>query len=175
MMSNSTNIHFSSKAQDWLTPASIIAPTIALLGEIDLDPCASCDSPKHVPAKLCLTAIDYSLDRAWMGRVYMNPPYGSGIGRWVRKLRDEYRIGHTTAAIALLPARTDTAWWRELAEFPVCFIRGRLRFSGQKNSAPFPSAVIYLGGNTPAFSEAFGDIGIISCRVSNSDLGGRNG
>lgn len=43
----------------------------------------------------------------------------------------------------LLPARTDTAWWWDWCmQGQIRFIRGRLKFGGCKNSAPFPSAIV---------------------------------
>lgn len=48
----------------------------------------------------------------------------------------------------LLPARTDTKWWHEwVAPYAeLRFVKGRLKFGGAKNSAPFPSVVaIYRG------------------------------
>jgi site-specific DNA-methyltransferase (adenine-specific) len=42
-----------------------------------------------------------------------------------------------------LPARTDTAWWHDyVIKGDVTFLRGRLKFGGHKNSAPFPSAIV---------------------------------
>jgi hypothetical protein len=44
-----------------------------------------------------------------------------------------------------VPARTDTNWWHEYAiQHEVRFVRGRLKFGGAKNSAPFPSAVVVI-------------------------------
>lgn len=94
----------------------------------------------------------------------MNPPYGTEIGHWVRKLVSEYQAGRTTAAIALLPARTDTKWYAELKEHPRCYVRGRLKFSESKKSAPFPSVVVYLGDNVDAFVQAFEDTGEVYTR-----------
>ena len=44
----------------------------------------------------------------------------------------------------LLPSRTDTRWWHDYITKPdvIRFIRGRLKFDDQKNSAPFPSAIV---------------------------------
>lgn len=46
----------------------------------------------------------------------------------------------------LLPARTDTRWWQEFIVgnpmASVKFIKGRLKFGGAKNPAPFPSAIV---------------------------------
>jgi len=43
----------------------------------------------------------------------------------------------------LLPARTDTAWFHDYiyGKAEIRFVRGRLKFGGCKNSAPFPSMV----------------------------------
>lgn len=154
-------VHFSSQSSEWLTPSGIISRALDVFGAIDLDPCASIEDPANVPAAQRLTIHDDGLRQRWHGRVYMNPPYGRTIGQWVAKLCDEYRAGRVTAAIALLPARTDTAWWQLVAGYPVCFVRGRLRFSGHRNSAPFPSAIVYLGAITANFVGTFQDLGIV--------------
>jgi site-specific DNA-methyltransferase (adenine-specific) len=45
--------------------------------------------------------------------------------------------------VCLVPARTDTAWWHDYAmKGQIRFLRGRLKFGGAANSAPFPSAVV---------------------------------
>lgn len=44
----------------------------------------------------------------------------------------------------LIPSRTDTKWWHEyvMKAKEIRFIKGRLKFSGHKNSAPFPSCIV---------------------------------
>ncbi len=82
------------------------------------------------------------LRQVWDGNVWMNPPYGREIGKWLRKAYYE-SLFHANVVVCLVPARTDTAWWHNYCmKGEIRFIKGRLRFSGQKNSAPFPSAVI---------------------------------
>ena len=83
----------------------------------------------------------------------MNPPYGRTIGLWMRKAYEESQRG--ALVVCLVPARTDTAWWHDYAtKGQVTFIRGRLKFGGHRNSAPFPSAtVVFLpnpNGSTSA-------------------------
>ncbi len=71
----------------------------------------------------------------------MNPPYGREIKKWMEKAYLESTKG--AVVVCLVPARTDTAWWHDYAMLgKVRFIRGRLKFSGAKHSAPFPSAVV---------------------------------
>jgi len=51
--------------------------------------------------------------------------------------------------VCLVPARTDTAWWFDYcAKGEIRFIKGRLKFGGSKNVAPFPSAIIVFSANT---------------------------
>lgn len=147
----------SSDSPEWYTPGHIVARVQAALGGIDLDPCA--DAERSVPAERHYTADDDGLGRPWSGRVYMNPPYGRGIDAWIERLCDHYARGYVSEAVALVPARVDTQWWKRLKAFPVCFLEGRLNFSEHENSAPFPSAVVYLGQTRAAFFAAFGDAG----------------
>lgn len=153
------SIHFKSESPDWYTPPRIIERVVSVLGAIDLDPCA--DEGKGVPASEHYTWREDGLLQRWSGRVYMNPPYGKEIPDWIKKLKHEFDESSVTAAIALVPARTDTEWFAMLREHPRCFLRGRLKFSGHQNSAPFPSAVFYLGPNKEAFLEAFLELGDI--------------
>lgn len=150
----------SSEDIEWYTPPEIRQAVVAALGGIvDLDPCA--DPGRTFPATEHFTKEQNGLARPWLGRVYMNPPYGREIGAWTTKLADELRNGWTTEAVALLPARVDTTWWHELAPPLVCFIRGRLKFSGYEQSAPFPSVAAYFGSDTDRFMAAFRQLGVL--------------
>jgi len=75
--------------------------------------------------------------------IWLNPPYGRTIGEWMKKANDEALRGGVI--VCLVPARTDTNWWHLYCiQHEVRFIKGRLRFGNQKNSAPFPSAVVVI-------------------------------
>ena len=74
--------------------------------------------------------------------IWLNPPYGRTIKAWMAKAELESR-GGGVRVVSLVPARTDTAWWHDYCiHQEVRFIRGRLKFGGSKNSAPFPSALV---------------------------------
>jgi hypothetical protein len=153
----------SSNTPEWYTPHHIIERVVEALGGVDLDPCSNRYGEPRVPA-----AEHYrenGLDRPWRGRVYMNPPYGKTIGAWVDKLAEEFEYGNVTEAIALVPARPDTAWWAHLPASVVCFVTGRLAFSDSPTPAPFPSAALYLGGRQREFAETFMDIGNVWVRL----------
>jgi hypothetical protein len=152
---------FSSRTDEWLTPRTVLDAAVVALGTIDLDPCAESTVNANVPATTHYTKRYDGLKREWKGRVFMNPPYGDAIGAWVLKLLAEYQAGRVASAVALMPSRTDTAWFRAIGEAPVCFVAGRLHFSRDAVGAPFPSAIFYLGDARNIFAEAFlkfGDI-----------------
>jgi hypothetical protein len=50
--------------------------------------------------------------------------------------------------VMLIPSRTDTKYWHDyiMKATEIRFIKGRLKFGGSKNSAPFPSAIIIFKG-----------------------------
>lgn len=153
----------SSVSAEWHTPAEVIERVTRALGTIDLDPCA--EEARGVPAGQHYTEAEDGLTQPWRGRVYMNPPYGTVIGDWIDKLAAEVKYGNVTEAIALLPARTDTAWWTRLPSEALCFVTGRLRFSGM-GPAPFPSVAAYLGTTPDGFLDAFADAGVLYRRVT---------
>jgi len=157
-------VHYSSASPEWYTPADIIRRVVGMFGTIDLDPCSNSNTAPNVPARHHFTREDNGLSRDWFNYVYMNPPYGDEIGAWTAKLCTEYAERRVGLAIALLPARTDTAWFAPLWDFPICFVRGRLKFGGAENSAPFPSAAVYLGDDPAMFADYFGDLGPIVTR-----------
>jgi DNA N-6-adenine-methyltransferase (Dam) len=149
----------SSMSPEWYSPPQVVDPVLGFLGVIDLDPCA--DPGRAIPATMHFTMADDGLAHEWHGRIFMNPPYGHGIGVWMSKLAAEFASGRVTEAIALVPARVDTHWWRDFPARSVCFVDGRLKFSGAKTSAPFPSALLYLGSRPEVFEAAFSPLGRI--------------
>jgi hypothetical protein len=79
--------------------------------------------------------------------VFLNPPYGRTLGRWIAKARREVEAGHAKTAVALIPARPDTGYWHThvAGRAVVYFLRGRLKFGGSEQGAPFPSALVVWG------------------------------
>lgn len=164
------DVHFLSETDEWYTPPDFVRRVERALGggseagedatTIDLDPCA--EKGTGVPAKAHYTKDDDGLGKEWHGRVFMNPPYSQADG-WVEKLVEEYEAKRTTAAVVLVPNRSDTGWHARLREFPRCEIKGRIKFNDEsgspRHSAPFASVVFYLGPDTGAFARAFGDAG----------------
>jgi len=158
---NQQSVHFTSATSEWYTPPEIIKRVVAVLNEIDLDPCSNNTESPNVSAHQYFTQADDGLSRPWHGRVYMNPPYGREIIEWVKHLCSEYDEGRVQEALCLVPSRTDTEWFRRLKKHPRCFVWGRLHFSESENAAPFPSMVVYMGNQPDKFKEHFQDMGDI--------------
>lgn len=85
------------------------------------------------------------LNTEWKELNFVNPPY-SKIKLWINKALQEREKGHYS--VMLIPARTDTKWFRTLIEngVQIQFITGRLKFNDLK-SAPFPSMFVVIGTN----------------------------
>ena len=145
-----TDVLFSSKSENWETPQYLFDQLNAEF-RFDLDCCASEQNKK---CQRFFSKEDDGLSRDWVGRVWCNPPYGRGVGNWVKKAKNEVNK-RAAVVVMLLPARTDTQWFHDYIYnkpgVEVRFIKGRLKFGGSKDNAPFPNMVVVF---TPEKSEA---------------------
>jgi site-specific DNA-methyltransferase (adenine-specific) len=133
---------FSSLSNEWETPADLFSDLDAEF-HFTLDPCATSSNAKCIKF---YTSEDDGLSKDWRGEiVFMNPPYGREIGKWIKKA---YESGATV--VCLIPARTDTAYWHDyVMNGEVRFLRGRIYFirpNGETGPAPFPSAIVIFRG-----------------------------
>jgi site-specific DNA-methyltransferase (adenine-specific) len=134
-------IMFSSGTGVWSTPQDFFDKLNWRFGPFDLDPCAS---PYNTKCANFYTEIENGLSKDWGGHtVFVNPPYGRGIDKWIKKGYEE-SLKDKTKVVMLVPARTDTKYWHEyvMKAAEIHFIKGRLKFGDATNCAPFPSAVI---------------------------------
>lgn len=78
--------------------------------------------------------------------MFCNPPY-SHIKEWVEKCYREAQADNTLVVL-LIPSRTDTKYFHDfiLNRAEIRFIKGRLKFGGHSNSAPFPSMIVIFRG-----------------------------
>lgn len=131
---------YCGATDDWITPRFIIEA----LGPFDLDPCAC--RPQPWPCAARSYSVD-GLKRPWHGRVWLNPPYGSRAGPFLKRMA-EHGDG-----IALLFARTETKMFHKYvwdAADALLFFKGRLYFhrpDGTKaeGNAGGPSVLIAYG------------------------------
>lgn len=128
---------YSSGSDLWSTPQALFDELNSEF-KFTLDVCAT---PENAKCDDYFTEADDGLTQSWRGVCWMNPPYGDEIVKWVRKAYEASLLG--TVVVCLVPARVDTGWWWDYCiQGQVRFLRGRLKFGGGANSAPFPSAVI---------------------------------
>lgn len=135
------NVHFSSKDNTWETPQDFF-DKLDREFRFTLDPCCV---PETAKCKRFFTPEDDGLKQSWDNEiVYMNPPYGREIGKWIKKASEQ----KNGLVVCLIPSRTDTRWFHDYLynkpNVELRFIKGRLKFGGSKNSAPFPSLVAII-------------------------------
>ena len=135
-----TKVLYSSKEEKWATPQDFFDKLNDEF-HFTLDAAASPDNAKCANY---FTEEQDGLAQSWGGHtVWCNPPYCRKTGLWVKKAWEEHqRTGCTV--VMLLPSRTDVRWFHDyiLGKAEIRFIKGRLKFGGNKNSAPFPSIVV---------------------------------
>lgn len=111
--------------------------------------------------KSFFTLQDDALIKDWFPfkSIFLNPPYGRSIGKFIKKAYEESIKGCTV--VCLVPARCDTLWWFNYAikASEIIFITGRLKFINRSlpsyrldgkfklSSAPFPSCLIIFNGS----------------------------
>lgn len=120
-----------------------------------LDPCAT---HKNHKCDFYFTKSSDGLQQDWSkyGSVFMNPPYGRPIAKWIKKAYEESLKG--CLVVCLIPARTDTKWWHAYCtKGDITYLEGRLKFRGWSKKhqkiiddvpAGFPSAIVKFEGRT---------------------------
>jgi len=141
-MNKITSGLMSSNTDNWATPNNLFE-VLDKEFNFNLDPCA--DDLNHKCSRYYTKEID-GLSREWGGddRIFMNPPYGKEIKKWVKKAYESSKNG--ALVVALLPARTDTKWFSYcMKASEIRFIEGRVKFGNSKTCAPFPSCIVIWG------------------------------
>jgi site-specific DNA-methyltransferase (adenine-specific) len=150
---------WSSKSDEWETPQDLYEAldrefnfTLDAAATAENAKCPDYLGPDH-PAEALRDALRVSWGVFCDEAVWCNPPY-SKVRAFVEKAVRTSLAG--TTVVMLLPARTDTRWFhdliwdrhhhRPLYEVEVRFLKGRLKFGGSKDSAPFPSMVVVFRG-----------------------------
>jgi len=148
------NVNHTSEigTDTWLTPPELIKS----LGDFDLDPCTPLNMPWPT-AKNHYTIKDDGLKSPWFGRVWLNPPYGRELIKWMEKMSLHLN------GVSLIFARTDTKAFQDYI-FPfassILFIKGRLTFldikgnPGISNGGAASVLIAYGEDNVQAIHES---------------------
>lgn len=133
---------FKSNSVEYSTPLDIFEP---LRDEFDIkfDICASKENNK---CPLYYTKENNCLTREWSeirGSIWMNPPWGREMQKFVKKAYEESQKGKTI--VCLLPVRTNTKWWHETiidTGMEVRFLRGEIKFNDLPRGLWLPCAIV---------------------------------
>ena len=133
----------TTNSDEWLTPPEIIKS----LGDFNVDPCSPINRPWDT-ANIHYNINDNGLQQEWVGRVWLNPPYGRETFKWIEKLY-LHSISGCSAGTALIFARTETKGFHEFIwdkAQSVFFFKGRLKFhkvdGSVKDVANAPSCLV---------------------------------
>ena len=136
---------FKSEKQTWETPNDLFEKLNSIFN-FTLDACASHDNYKCINY---YTEEDNSLTKGWVGNVWCNPPYSKYQIDFVKHGHNA-SLKNDSTVVFLIPARPDTKLWQDFIfknASTVCFVKGRIKFKGAKDSAPFPSALVVFSKN----------------------------
>jgi site-specific DNA-methyltransferase (adenine-specific) len=153
------SVHVSSKSDEWETPKDLFARYDTVY-HFNLDAAATRD---NAMCQAFFTKEDDALTIDWHRHgksVWLNPPYGRSIGKFVKKAYEESLKG--CVVVCLIPARTDTAYFHNycLKHGLIEFLRGRLKFVNRTfpswradgnfkvSPAPFPSCIVIFGSKS---------------------------
>ncbi len=157
---NNISVHFSSLSNEWQTPLWLFSQLNQEFG-FNLDAAATAENnlcQKFYTAEMDALKQDWAKDGT---TVWLNPPYGRLIGKFVKKAFEETTKSPRLTVVMLIPARTDTRWWHDYcSKGEIRLIRGRLKFINasfpsyrkdgdfKTSPAPFPSAIVVLGAKS---------------------------
>jgi hypothetical protein len=142
------------------TPGYLLEKFRELLGEIDLDPCASEDD-RHRVCNNSFTALNNGLETDWRGlQLYINPP-GSQIRKFAKKFLVEvtepsvfliFNWDHSTSYLQNFIEREDVNVW---------LLKGRHKFvdpSGRLVDVGRCHGFVTYGVDTCRVAKVFGDL-----------------
>jgi len=149
-----------SVKQDYGTPSALIAyvERHMICHSFNLDACAL---PETAVADRYFTPEDDGLTTPWFDDpktryVWCNPEYQRGnVIRWldrgIQQLHEADLHAPTPHLFYLLYARTSGEWWHKhaMSATAIYFLKGRLKFVGEENGAPAPSAILHFSRSHP--------------------------
>lgn len=142
----------SSSKDDWRTPKKLFRELEKQHGPFTLDAAASDNN--HLCDRY-FTKKDNALIQRWEGFVWVNPPYGNMLAKFVKKA---YYESEHCKVVMLIPVSTDTSYWHKYIldnkrtsfkpGIQVQFLPGRIKFIDptqpitKNGRASFPSALV---------------------------------
>ena len=136
------------------------------MGNIESDPASTPEANRVIKAQSIHTMKENGLKQDWAGKLWLNPPYASGlIGKFIDKLAESVESGAVNEALVLVNNATETKWFARLAGISsfLCFPVGRIKFwHPRKEAAPLQGqCVAYIGKNGKIFCAEFKVFGVV--------------
>jgi site-specific DNA-methyltransferase (adenine-specific) len=154
MSKKNLKVHLSSKSDEWSTPNNVYKVLDDIYGPFEFDMAATAENTKcpQYSSDMFVTSLKYGNVGSMFSKIWCNPPY-SELKEFLKIGYEQSQLGATI--VMLIPSRTCTKGWHQyvMKASEVLFVQGRIKFGGNKNSAPFPSAIVVFkpGNNTPTF------------------------
>lgn len=138
-MNGNDSALFSKASDEWSTPAKLFE-MLDKEFHFDFDGACTRENCLCTHGAFVGEFDPLSWTPTW-NRVWLNPPY-SKIGAFMKKAYEESLKG--AIVVCLIPSRTDTKYFHDycMKAHEIRFIKGRLKFSDGKGSAPFPSCIV---------------------------------
>ena len=145
-----TAYHPKSSSVEWSTPGELF-DRLDKEFAFTLDLCASesnalCDAFVDKEEDCLAVEWDWAAHSPRLYTAWMNPPWGRGVGKFVQRAYEQSRK-YGLRVVCLLPANTDTRWWRDWVwkASEVRLITGRLHFvcdDGRTGPCPTGACVV---------------------------------
>jgi len=140
-----------------------------VMGGIDLDPASSAEANRIVKATRFYTRDANGLTSPWEGRIFLNPPFSTGLRPWVEKLAAEIQAGRVEQAFVIGPTDMLThlghQWFRVLISGSLLLPHKRIEFldptTGRWTGPRFGTFASYWGVEQHRFVRVFGEKGVI--------------
>ena len=138
---------------DWATPDTLFEWASERWGPFYLDAAADASNAK---CEIYLTEDQDALELDWgdtfdtsdlPAHVWLNPPYGRSMPKFVRKAIQQVNSGRVRRVVLLIAARLDTKVFHEDIvpnASEIVFLEGRVKFGNQNVGAPFPSCFVVI-------------------------------
>ena len=140
----------SQKTVEWETPQKLFEKLNKEFN-FTIDVCASKENAKCVRY---YTKKTNGLAQNWMNEVvFMNPPYGKTLNKWIEKAYTEFVNG--AVVVCLIPSRTDTSYWHNyiIPHAEVRFLRGRLKFKLSSGNGDYIEQLGFFEEDNIQYSE----------------------
>lgn len=127
-MENHQLINQNSMNVEWFTPRMIVAAASEIMGGITLDPACSVEAYTYQKEHSDMYYYEKGLSLPWHGNVWLNPPFGTTIKDWIRRMVALHQSEVVDQACCITFNSTETDWGQMLLPYPQFFFKRRVNY-----------------------------------------------